>query len=71
MSSSPRTTYLMLSEKLANYEAPDSASSKIFHDTAGWKNLETWMKLVALLFDQLGRAYNIIFLSFLCQGLKF
>lgn len=43
MGSSPRTSTLLLHERLANLT---SSKMKIFHDTAGWKHLETWMKWV-------------------------
>lgn len=40
MSASPRTATLLLAERMAN----SGNSKQIFHDTAGWKNLETFMK---------------------------
>lgn len=38
---SPRTSALLMAERIANF---GEGNKNIFHDTAGWKNLETFMK---------------------------
>ncbi|KAF6022738.1 hypothetical protein EB796_018946 [Bugula neritina] len=52
---SPRTSTLMMAERMANF---DEHTKKIFHDTAGWKNLETFMKCLQSVIDGCGVHFN-------------
>jgi len=54
-----------LSEKLGSARqrrdstgSTGSTASEIFHDTAGWRNLETWMKCLQAMIDGCGSAFN-------------
>ncbi|XP_048737561.2 uncharacterized protein LOC125652410 [Ostrea edulis] len=49
-----------LMEKLSSSPARKSSvdAEQIFHDTAGWKSLETWMKCLQSIVDNCGHLFN-------------
>ncbi|XP_061173141.1 uncharacterized protein LOC133182346 [Saccostrea echinata] len=49
-----------LMEKLSSSPARKSSvdAEQIFHDTAGWKSLETWMKCLQCVVDNCGHLFN-------------